>query len=155
MATLTGAWGKVKTWFSRMKAGVFVDSFEQDLEALGTEIEDAAKGHIENQDIGWAPNLPVTVAKKGHGMVYIETGDYLASIKPKLKRQGRFKFNLTVKVSGSHNSGLSMEELGGWLEHGTSRMVARPLWKVVEKEVPMMGSYQQLLDVQGKISFDI
>lgn len=98
---------------------------------MATELRD----RIEDQSLKLAPLSPITIAKKGHEDILIDTRQYIDAIQVE-----ETEFGATVGVSDTiHKSGksqIAMTELADYLEHGTSKMPARPHWRpVMEKYI--------------------
>lgn len=152
MAKLYGDWVKAKVWANRIRAGVFMEDLAEDLHKVGDSIARKIVGHIDAQDLGWAPLADRTVERKGHSRVYEETLAFKDSIKVHVDRS-LFVAKLRVQAEGTHPSGISMQELAVMLEYGTSRMVARPLWRPVFEAIPNEPEFSNLLKFAPGLRF--
>lgn len=153
-AVLYGDWGRVRVWLNKIKFLSGAGDYSEDLLALGEVIVQRLRQHIQAQDLGWLPLSPYTEARKGFSDVYLETGEFIASLKAKVVRHGRLSMELMVSPEGKHlPSGLDMAVLAQYLEYGTSRVVARPLWRPVFQEVRSLAGYEFFAKIGARLVF--
>lgn len=156
---LYGDWEKAKRIFSKAKdrARKGYGPREQALLKLGNAIKQRVREHILAQDLGWVPLSNATIARKGGGVIYFDTGTYIRNIKVTLRKgkHGVGSTTLMVGPYGTHKpSGLPMRTLAAILEYGTSaksggrrvKIPARPLWRPMVKEVQSMSEFDRLVD---------
>jgi len=148
---LYGDWGKWDRWAKDRINGITDQKkLKSAMLSVGQRIQNKIQNHIDKQDLGWVPLSPATVRKKGSTQIYVETGEYRNSIKTVVEESGPDSWELIVKPEGTHmSSGLDMQVLGRFLEYGTSKMPARPLWRPVSAEVERM-SMKQLIKAMEK-----
>lgn len=98
--------------------------------AVANKIYDMVVGHIMQQDLNWKAHA-ASYRKKGIGF-YLESGQYLRAIK--VYRDGE---NYAVGISRDERNkkGIEIWKIAMWMESGTVKMPARPLWSVVWKEI--------------------
>jgi hypothetical protein len=155
MVRFYGDWGKAKLWFNKMETADFNKVFRKELKALGKAVVVKLKSHITRQDLPWEQLAPFTVKKKGHAKIYIETRQYKNSMHAKVRKSGKRALKLVVFPKGTHvASGLPMQELGMYLEYGTSRIPARPIWRPTYEEMKKMPEFKRLIDMEKKFGFD-
>jgi len=113
-------------------------AFEAQVEKDGELIVKTLVGHIENQDLSWTPLSDVTVMLKGGDTtIYVETG-FLKSnlITRKVKTSGGFTFYIGAPKDVVHApSGVPLDKIMLWLEYGTDKIPARPLFRPTEEEI--------------------
>lgn len=92
--------------------------------------------HIANQDLGWAPNSPSTLAKKRGDLVMVETWAYYRAIRPRFPRTSSFAHDVTIGPGDglTKRTKEPLQKIAWWLEHGTTRQPARPLYSIVLAE---------------------
>jgi hypothetical protein len=144
---LFGDWGRVSSWLNRLKYRVVTGKMEGDLQRLGQEIKVKVQEKIDSQGLPWEPLKISTVQKKGHTLVYLDQREYRDSIEVQVHRKRFLSLELSVFPKGMHYSGLDMQTLASYLEFGTSKMVARPLWQPVLEEVRLEGNFEGLLKI--------
>lgn len=94
------------------------------------------RGHIDAQDLGWAPLSPDTLRlKSGNSTILVETGTLRGSLKVLAITSGSGAQFFIGAASGGHPSGLDVSQLMVFIEYGTSRMPARPLIRPTYEEV--------------------
>lgn len=106
-------------------------------------------GHILKQDLPWEPLSPHTTGRKHHNRIYEDTLTLLANIG--VFGTGNNKYvgirrGVTYRRKGQK---VTAEQVARWMEFGTKRMVARPLWGPSVQE--MGGAY----GIRNKIAKDI
>ena len=98
--------------------------------------------HIDKQDLPWKPLSDVTIERKGHDKIYVETGWLKENLS--VRRMTTKPLRSTIFVGASpwktHKpSGKKFSELMIMLEYGTDEIPARPLirptWAEIEKEI--------------------
>ena len=124
---LTGDWDRANSYFNKLSAELY-PAFVAQILSDGEFVVEKLKGHIDAQDLGWAPNAPNTVRLKGHSKVYVETGSLRDSI---AVREGGGEGDFSIIVGPSP----SMNQIMVWLEGGTSRQPPRPLLAPTAEEV--------------------
>ncbi len=151
---LTGGWGKTKAWLNSVKFGLFMRNLEADFEATAKSIEKNVASAIIGQRFDWVPLANVTIAKKGHDTIYIESRFYVDSLNVKVSKSGRFNLQLAVTPQGTHPSGIDMQTLAKWLEFGTATIPARPLWRPAIKEASNSPEFRRLMEVSATLGFE-
>ncbi len=81
------------------------------------------KGHINNQDLGWAPRS--VLSNSGDSRILVDDGDYYASIKA-WKSGGNYFAG--VPKNSVNEKGIPIIEYALTHEHGFKGIPARPLW---------------------------
>jgi hypothetical protein len=143
----TGPWDKVKLWLRRAATGSVGKQANEQLQAVGEETVKRVKKHIQSQDLGWPPLSRETIRKKGHPKIYVDSGAFVSNIKMQVK-EGRFKTTIFVgPTQQSTRTGLTFQQLAAYMEYGTSRMPARPVWRPSYDEVKADNKpWEALLD---------
>lgn len=124
---LTGDWQKANSYFNKLGAELYPAYVSQIL-SDGEYVVEKLKGHIDAQDLGWAPNAPSTIRQKGGSKVYVETGALYGSIEVR-EGGGGGDFSVTCGPSSAFS------QVMGWLEGGTTRQPPRPLLAPTAEEV--------------------
>jgi hypothetical protein len=140
-----GAWKKVRDWLGGVEEEKVNDIVVDEMALLGAVIVRRVQGHIQAQDLPWAPLAPITIKKKGFSDIYIEKGDYMVNIVTELEKR---KSRTILRVGPSKliaRKGLTFQELATYLEYGTSRMPARPVWNPVFREVKKLTLWEELM----------
>jgi hypothetical protein len=93
----------------------------------------AVKQHIERQDLPSLSGSPKASRKGGDSRHLIDTGAYLSSIKT---WRSNYTYYVGVK-SGliEPKSRKEITKVAYWLEHGTKKIKARPVWGPTFKEL--------------------
>lgn len=120
--------------------------FDQAARRVAEEVAKRVKQRIRSQAYGHAPLSPKYRAwkiKKGLSpKILIATGQYVGSIRA--WKEGRGSWHAGVTPGARHSSGVDMQQLAVWLEYGTSRMPARPHWRIelewAEKQMMFFGA---------------
>jgi hypothetical protein len=148
-----GDWMKIQASLKKIDSDRVVEKSEKQMGAIGRELTRKLKSHIRNQDLDWAPLSSASIKKKGFDQIYVDRGDYLRSITYDVTvENGTIKLN--VYPEGDHYSGLSMQELADYLEYGTAKIRARPLWRPVFSEIESMRSTRSLLSDFESVAFE-
>lgn len=148
-----GDWMKIRASLKRIDSDEALEKASKQMESLGRVITRRLKAHIRKQDLDWAPLSSATIKKKGFDKIYVNRGDYLRSITYDVTSENGV-VELNVYPEGDHYSGLSMQELADYLEYGTAKMRARPLWRPVFAEVEDMRPTKSLLKAFGSVAFE-
>lgn len=151
--TLKGDWKKLKRDLNRLSKKL-VPAFRAAVNESGELVLETLKGHIQAQDLNWAPLAEHTVELKGGDTtILVETGFLLESgfEMRKLSANG-----LTIYVGASsvtHPSGVPVKDLLIWIEYGTDKMPARPLMRPtmdeMKEEIPKIFD-ECLRDLLGR-----
>jgi hypothetical protein len=151
--TLFGDWDRMNRWKQSIRGGRWLGDMLQDLSKFGDEVKDMVTGHIDRQDLPWPELSGSTIKAKGFDTIYVETGAYRNSIRKFVTKRGS-GMSLVVRVTGTHpGSGLSMSELGTYLEFGTSTIPARPLWGPVLAEIKSDPNFAEVLKLSKVFGF--
>lgn len=103
--------------------------------ALAEEMKAAVIDHIYSQDLNWAPLNPKTVKKKGHSEVYIDTQTYVNAISiVKNRNQVSAGIKKGQQYKGRKDRSVTVDQVAMWMEFGTRRAPARPLWQPTIEE---------------------
>lgn len=115
----------VRDLVQELTAGIMIDEtkLERISEFVRAEIEGNVYGQKEYLGADAAPNAPATIAKKGHGVVFYETGEMRKSIAE--KRISTIQREVYVKPGRSL--------IATFLQYGTSRMPARPFFGISDE----------------------
>ena len=132
-----GDWQKFQLWVAWLRNGGHIPLVKQWMDELGKQIEQKIGEHILFQDIDWEPLAASTIAKKGHDRIYMDTGKYISSLTHNVTVSGKFDVTLTVFLKNDYpDRGEAVATIAKYLEFGTKRMPARPLWRPVTNELP-------------------
>ena len=131
---LTGGWNAAINLLSKLVRDIkpeYTAQLNEDAELVLKKLQ----GHIDAQDLGWAPLSDTTVALKGGDTtILVETGTLRNSMKVKRISAGDIAF--FVGPDGTEpRTGVSSQQLMLWIEGGTDRMPPRPLLKPTLDEV--------------------
>jgi hypothetical protein len=107
-----------------------------ELEKMGEQIGGMVRGmirsHILAQDLGWKKLSDYTVSKKGHPVIYVDSGTYMSSIGVNVEQQGSYDLMISIFPDGYYEErGKEVSEIAFYMEYGTKDMPARPLWRPV------------------------
>ena len=156
MSVLYGQWGRMKAWFQKVKMRAAPTSMQEDVQRFGDAVRERVRLHIVSQDLPWPPLKHGTITAKGHSAAYMDTLEYYRSIDVKVSKTAVFSLDMLVGPVGEHSgSGLSMGLLASYLEYGTEKILARPLWRPVLAEVENMPEFKQLTDLGARFGFGI
>lgn len=156
MAALFGDWGRLGLWFRKVKFRATSSGFEDDFTQIGLWVKRRIEEHIDNQSLPWEPLKLSTRTRKGHGKVYLDSGEFRRSLDLQVKKTGTFSMEVSVMPRGDHKgSGMSMQQLASYMEYGTPGMAARPIWRPVLMELEQSGIIRKELSSLGvKFGFD-
>jgi hypothetical protein len=131
-----GDWRKVKLITNSLRK-IFVNAQTLSLKRFGLKLEDIATGHINKQDLNWAPLNPAYLASKirrgDSEQILVATSSYFQSITSYVKADSVFA---GVKKGKRGENGL-IEDYAKLLEYGSEAMSLpeRPLWRPSFTEV--------------------
>lgn len=101
------------------------------MKQAGEELAKKMGGHIDAQDLAWAPLAEATVKKKGNSTVYVETGDLRRNAfkvrQLKSSKKGSSFFVGANPWTRHIPSGQQMNIVLTELEYGTDKIPARPI----------------------------
>lgn len=143
-----GDWTRAGVVLQGLSVNVF-PAFRAQILEDGEMIVETLQGHIQAQDLSWAPLSERTVAIKGNDTIYIDTGTLMDSIK--VRRIRSVANGLTIFVGPNawtkSANGNKASDLMIWLEYGTSKMPPRPLIRPTWEEVEpiLRGNWETLL----------
>ena len=131
-----GDWAKAGAVLRALNVNL-CPAFKAQLQEDGELIQKTIVGHIESQDLPWAPLSEKTIAIKGNSVIYVDTGYLKSNIKVRKVRAPANGLTLFIGASAwdKTKSGLKASDLMIWLEYGTSRMPPRPLIRPTWDEV--------------------
>lgn len=131
-----GDWTRAGVVLQGLSVNLF-PAFKAQILEDGEMIVETLKGHIEAQDLPWAPLADRTIAIKGHDTIYIETGYLMNNIKVRKVRSVANGLTIFVGANPWTRSpkGDKLSDLMIWLEYGTSKMPPRPLIRPTWDEV--------------------
>jgi len=153
MNIFTKGWESLNTWFTTVKVKVSSSALESHLEVLGADISKAVADHIRSQDLKWAKLSAYTIYKKGHDKIYLDSWEYVRSIRAKVEKSAT-SATLTVSPEGNHKkSGLSMQDLARILEYGDVGLPARPLWRPTFEELRSNPKFKPLKGLMKSLEF--
>lgn len=115
---------------------------------IGLYIEGQVKRHLRDQDLGWEPLNPKTLANKvrkgSSNKILIDTSTYFQSITT--NTIGRVVF-VGVKRNVTDREGNNLADVGTVHEFGTRSgdIPARPLWRPVLKEAIKFANERNIL----------
>lgn len=139
-----GDWNRMDSFLERIGYGGTQDDFEDALRSLGEAVRLLIVRRIENGDAVWPPLAPITIRRKGHPQVYVETGKFLASIRVEIVKKSSGILEVQIAPEGVNDQGVSYTDIANWLEYGTSRIPARPLWRPIMSRIPRLKEFTQL-----------
>ena len=152
-----GDWTRAGVVLQGLSVNLF-PAFRAQILADGNMIVETLQGHIQAQDLPWAPIAERTIAIKGNSIIYIDTGYLMNSIK--VRRVRSVANGLTIFVGANpwtgSSSGHKLSDIMIWLEYGTSKMPPRPLirptWEEVEPVIRdnWEALFRGLIETGGK-----
>lgn len=126
-ARMIGDWSGVEMFFDNLGIEVKKKT-EQAQWEICKKLRDAVIRHILAQDLGWQKLSKRTRNAKGSDLIYIDTQTYLNNIKA-WKVKGQAFVGVKRGIIYKRKSGnVNLERVAIWMEYGTSRMPARPVW---------------------------
>lgn len=99
--------------------------------------------HIIKQDLNWVPLSDAAIKSKGHNKVYRFTGTYFNSLKFWQKGYS-VEIGIPRGVYEPRN-GVELWKVATWMELGTTKMPARPIWGPSIKELGGRGGMQDIV----------
>lgn len=128
-ATKIGDWKGVEKFFGslgiEMKKKISQAQWD-----ICKKLRDTVIDHITAQDLNWEDlsERTVKLKKKNKDLILIDTETYVSNIKM-WRANGVVNVGVKKGTTYKRKSGsVSLERVAIWLEYGTSKMPARPLW---------------------------
>lgn len=128
---LDGPWMAINSMMSNLQPDI-VAAYLIAQRKIAKKLQAIVKGHIYNQDLGWAALSGSTQSRKGHGKAYYDTGTYLQNIKI-ITRGTRIYVGIPKNLADAR--GVYYADIASMMEYGTKNMPARPLWEPSRKEI--------------------
>lgn len=128
-AQAIGDWQGVYRFFDSMGIEVKKKALQAQWD-ICKQLKRVVVGHILAQDLPWEKLAPATRRNKTENkdMIYIDSETYLNNIKV-WKHNGQAFVGVKKGTTYKRKSGnVSLERVAIWMEFGTSKMPARPLW---------------------------
>jgi len=120
---------------------------------LANSMKEAIIGHIYAQDLKWAPLRPNTLKRKQNKnryMIYLDTETYVNAIVVLSSPKGiSVGIRKGQPYKGRKDRSITVDQVAMWMEFGTSRMEARPLWQ------PTIEEFGGAKGLRDKIAKDI
>lgn len=149
---LTGDWERLRNWCHWVMRGGHMPQMEKMAEQIGGMVRGTIRRHIMAQDLGWKKLAESTVEKKGHPIVYVDSGTYMSSIGLEVERMGDFDLVVSIFPDGYYeDKGKDVSEIAFYMEYGTRHMPARPLWRPVYAAAKTMEGIKNF-DLEGLFS---
>lgn len=131
-----GDWLAVRRLLKDLKDNI-PKRFNSDLERIAQEAKLSAIKKIEKQLPSWQALSDATIEKKGHGHIYVDTGFYVENIETQIRYHRK---RIVIEVSPADviydsEPFRNLRLVAAWMEYGTKRMPARPLWVHVGREM--------------------
>lgn len=129
--TKIGNWSKTLRIIRNLQGDIRAAGI-QSLYNFAKKAESIAVGHIANQDLGWKPLAPYTVAKKlRHGMsdlTLIESSTYYQAITSWVTKESAY---VGIKRNTTEPDGTPTYSVAKLQEYGDTgkKIPTRPLWK--------------------------
>lgn len=129
------------------------DAYRKSQTDFAKSLRDRVIQHIKAQDLHWASLSPLTKLRKNQknrNKIYVDTETYLKSIM--ILKDGN---NISVGLKrgqpykGRKDRSVTVDQVAMWMEFGTSKAPARPLW---QPSIEEMGGAKGFRD---KIASDI
>jgi hypothetical protein len=140
-----GDWNKLSGWLERkQKIGLVLEGLEDAAEKLAKARKKKARQKMKSLDPQWPPLSSFTTQKKGHSQPFIDSGKYYESIEEEINRTETSLMILVGPERGITEEQYNYQYIGTLLEFGTSTIPARPLWRPLTKEVPLMLEFKNL-----------
>jgi hypothetical protein len=144
-ALFYGDWPKVKKWLADARTDTLSKALKKPMQAVGDAVARRLQQHIQSQDLPWEELAPETVGLKGHGKIYFWKGYYFEGIRHKTTSKGKKVIETQIYLKGDNpEAEESLEQIGFWLEYGTSRIPERALWRPTFKEMFSMKEFKEL-----------
>lgn len=149
---------KVGNWDGTIKAlknfgPQIAKEAKQSQRRLAVNMRAAIIGHIQAQDLKWAPLRPDTLKRKQNKnryMIYMDTETYINSITINTKGNS---VSVGIKrgqpYKGRKDRSITVDQVAMWMEFGTSKVEARPLWR------PTIEEFGGVSGIRDKIAQDI
>lgn len=135
---MTGDWQRAGIQIKRIATNLN-PAFKARLFEDGKLVLETLQGHIDNQDLPWAPLAKRTVELKGGDKtIYVETGELHDGMEVQVIESSFKGVTLFIGASPSKvhsESGERFSDLMIWLEYGTDKMPARPLIQPTSDEM--------------------
>jgi hypothetical protein len=147
-----GDWDRLRDWTRKRQSGANFEDFEEVLLKLGEAIKTKAIWRMKHRDAAWPPLAASTILRKGHDRPFIDSGLYMDSITVRLVKKSKGVMELQVGPEGLTDDGYSYQDVARWLEYGTSRIPARPLWRPLMQRIPR---YPEFRDIMNKMREDM
>ena len=146
MGVLFGEWNQLFAKLEQLKH--IEQEVDDDAEEQAEMLKKAIQNYIRNQEGGWTPLAPYTVAKKGSSTILIETGKLVDSVTvDKVGEADQF-----VHFTG-WNTDKSNDQVASENEYGTSTAPPRPFVRPVyerDGKKAVDGVIQAVKEVVGK-----
>lgn len=141
---------KFGTWGDWSKAGIALRGLSRDnrlaafkaaVDKDGRMIRQKLVGHIDKQDLNWAPLARKTVELKGHDKIYVETGTLRNGLVVRRVSSPKRGYSIFIGASPWAKSadGGKLSDIMIYMEYGTFKQQARPLirptWREVREQV--------------------
>ena len=142
-----GDWTRAGVILQGLSVNIY-PAFQAQILADGEMIVDTLKGHIEAQDLPWAPLSERTIEIKGNDTIYVDTGFLMNNIK--VRRIRSVANGMTIFVGANpwtrNPSGHKLSDIMIWLEYGNSKQPPRPLIRPTWDEVEpiLRGNWESL-----------
>lgn len=151
-AVLYGDWRELGVWLRTAKTKPISAGIKKAFDILGKAVSERLKFHIREQDLPW-PSISPNTRKKSPKILF-ESGEFMNSIDHRVTTSGRYHIQVDITPRGTHSKAkLPMGLLASYFEYGTSKMPARPLWRPVMNEIPMMPEWKEMLKTSVKLGF--
>jgi len=121
------------------------------MENFSTLILQKIRMHIISQDLDWPALASSTVMRKGFETIYIDKGSFYKNMVIERKKAGKStQWQIRPSKRYAKGSGKTYQDLALFLEYGTIKMPARPLWRPMFDEVKKIFPYE---DIKRAIRF--
>lgn len=142
-------------WKKLPLVSAFLDALPSSLTDETKHVADmilkALREHIDSQDLPWEPLKASTLQRKrntavrGPETIYIDREDFRNSLEVRIERSA---FTLRVVIGPKEaehpDSGIDYRALAKYLEQGTSRMAARPLFEPTLEEMKNTPEFKRV-----------
>lgn len=134
-----GDWARAGVALRALGENALTPEFEAQLKEDGELLLKTIQGHIDSQDLGWAPLSEHTVVLKGgSSTIYVETGFLRGNIKVRKVRSAANGVSFFIGADAWTTHGPSGEKFSNimiWLEYGTDKIPPRPLIRPTWEEI--------------------